>query len=111
MEIDLKQTNEQLDARLASLRATIKNKRNNIQDLENILEQDRQRLRSFPIYCWILLIIHLTFMLNGWKEGKALGFVLNFVMYHWYIKKYFGDIYMKIAVPLSVMVMIVWSLN
>jgi hypothetical protein len=97
--------------RLASLRRAIKNKRNNITDLENILEEDKKRLRSFPIYCWILLFIHLGFMLNSWATSRGVMFTVNFVMYHWYVKKYFNEITMWIAVPMSVLIMMVWAVN
>lgn len=101
-----------LDARLKSLRSTIKGKTNNVRDLEEVLEQERDRLKSFPIYCYILLIIHFTLMLAGWTSGRGVMFTMNFVMYHWYVKKFYREIItMRIAVPLSLFVMLIWAIN
>ena len=111
METQLTAEIEQANARLASLRKTLKDKRNNITDLQAIIQQDIERLRSFPIYCWILVFMHFGFMLNSWTTGRGVMFTVNFVMHYWYIKKYFGEIRMWIAVPLSILIMMVWAVN
>lgn len=110
MEIEklkLEAENDNLDKRLKELRKIIKGKRDNINDLQSVLEQDMAKLRSFPIYYYLFLFLHFAFMLYTWGQARGIIFVCHFLMYHWYMRKWYREISMHIAVPTSIMLIIV----
>jgi len=90
-------TNNQLDRRLEELRTLIRNKRNNIQDLEDVLHQDIQKMKKFPIWFWFLLITHFCLMLFGWKNERFFMFLLHFCMYLWFHAKLYREISLRWA--------------
>lgn len=110
MEIErlkLEAEHDNLENRLKALRVAIKGKRNNINDLESVLQQDIEKLRSFPIYYYFFLILHFAFMLYTWGQARGIIFVCHFIMYHWYVRKWYKEIAMRIAIPLSIMLLVV----
>jgi hypothetical protein len=106
-KLKLEAQNDELDRRLKELRKTIKGKRDNINDLESVLQQDIEKLRSFPIYYYFFLILHFAFMLYTWGQARGIIFVCHFIMYHWYIRKWYKEIAMRIAIPLSIMLIVI----
>ena len=102
----LENTNAQLDQRLNQLRATIRQKRTNIADLEAVLHEDVKRIKSIPMYFWGLLILHFLFMLEDWRKQLGVQFLVNFLMVVWLHRKIYREIATHIAVPLGLLVLV-----
>lgn len=103
-------TKVQLDRRLGELRQAIKSKRDNIIDLEKILYDDIKRMKSFPIYYWLLLIVHFFLMFVFWSGAKAIPFILNVIMFDWLNRKRYREVAMNWCMVMSLVVMILsWA--
>lgn len=88
----------QLDRRLEQLRESIRNKRANIADLEEILHQDVAKMKVLPWYFWVFLALHFYFMLQGWCTGQTIEFLSNCAMVVWLQRKLYREIYLRAAI-------------
>lgn len=95
-----------LSIQLKQLRKDVKNKRNDVSDLQQVLQQDLERMRSYPIYCYLLLFLHYVFILYCWTNQKTFFFLLHTVQCLWFIRGWYRQIYMRLAVPISLMLLI-----
>lgn len=81
MEIErlkLEAEHDNLENRLKALRVAIKGKRNNINDLESVLQQDIEKLRSFPIYYYFSSSFILPLCsTHGVKPGESYLYVIS----------------------------------
>lgn len=106
-EQKLKQEQELLETRLKDLKKSIQYQREHVSDLQKVLEQDLKRLKSFPWFCYLLMICHFVIFLYGWSYQKTLTFGFHFIMYHWYIRGWYRQIALRIVVPTSLISLIV----
>jgi hypothetical protein len=102
----LENTDAQLKQRLKELREAIRQKRNNIADLEAVLHEDARRMKQIPMYFWVLLLAHFLFMLEGWRGLRGVQFFINFVMFLWMYRKVYREIAMHLAVPTSLLMLV-----
>jgi len=102
----LENTDAQLNQRLNELRETIRQKRNNVADLETVLHEDVRRMKRIPVYFWLLLVSHFFFMLEGWRKLQGVPFFMNLAMILWLHRKIYREIAMQLAVPLGMLVLV-----
>ena len=103
--------NDQLDKRLVQLREAIRTKRNNVADLEVILQQDIDAAKKFPLYFWILFLAHFLVMLEGWRHQRGFQFLFNLVMVMWFQRKVYREIPLHFAMPIGLVVILITVLS
>jgi hypothetical protein len=103
----LEKREQEMDNDLKTLRERIKTKRNNINDLESVFQQDIRKYKKIAWYVYILIVIHFLVMLYGWSQNKGVVFAGNLWMHYWLLKKIYREIYMKFAIPCSLLILFI----
>ncbi len=105
-KVILQSQHDKLDKELTELRQQINNKRNHIEDLQTIVEKTKRASKKIAWYVYILILVHFMLMLYGWSQNKGVVFTGNLVMHYYLLSKVYRDIYMKIAMPCSLFMLV-----
>jgi len=107
MRAALESEERRLDRRLVDLRRAIESKRQNVEDLNQVLQDDFQRLNKIPRYIWFLMAIHGFMACHMYQSSLIHIWIFNVICFLWFHRR----LYRKIHgwVPLLSIATLVWS--
>lgn len=107
MRAALESEERRLDRRLVDLRRAIDSKRQNVEDLNQVLQEDFERLNKIPRYIWFLLVLHGFLACHMYQGSMAHKWLFNVICFLWLYRRLYRRIHRW--VPLLSMAVLAWS--